>query len=96
MRIFSSLIIGISLIVGLYLAGSNIGQGGSRFRADNRSLTVKGLAEQQVKADQLADAQLPLGRAGRFCWFRHGSRAPGSDRTDAGMKNVMAGTQARP
>lgn len=51
MRILSSLILGISLIVGLYLAGNHIGQGGSRFRADNRSLTVKGLAEQQVKAD---------------------------------------------
>ena len=49
MRLFSSLIIGISLVLGLYLAGQKVGEGTARFRADNRSLTVKGLAEQPVK-----------------------------------------------
>jgi hypothetical protein len=52
MRFLSSLILSLSLLAGLYLAGQQIGQGTARFRADNRSLTVKGLAEQDVKADQ--------------------------------------------
>ena len=48
MRFLSSLILSLSLLVGLYLAGQQIGQGTARFRADNRSLIVKGLAEQEV------------------------------------------------
>ena len=63
MRFLSSLILSISLLVGLYLAGQQIGQGTARFRADNRSLTVKGLAEQEVKAD-LATWNIAFRRAG--------------------------------
>ena len=63
MRLFSSLIIGISLIIGLYLAGQKVGEGTARFRADNRSLTVKGLAEQPVKSDQ-AEWRIGFRRAG--------------------------------
>ena len=82
MRIFSSLIIGISLIVGLYLAGSNIGQGGSRFRADNRSLTVKGLAEQQVKADT-AHWRIQFRRAGNDLSVLQAEIAQDKGRTQA-------------
>ena len=63
MRFLSSLIFSLSLLVGLYLAGQQIGQGTARFRADNRSLIVKGLAEQEVKAD-LATWNIAFRRAG--------------------------------
>ena len=63
MRCLSSLILSLSLLVGLYLAGQQIGQGTARFRADNRSLIVKGLAEQEVKAD-LATWNIAFRRAG--------------------------------
>ena len=63
MRFLSSLILSLSLLVGLYLAGQQIGQGTARFRADNRSLIVKGLAEQEVKAD-LATWSIAFRRAG--------------------------------
>ncbi len=63
MRFLSSLILSLSLLVGLYLAGQQIGQGTARFRADNRSLIVKGLAEQEVKAD-LATWNIAFRRAG--------------------------------
>ena len=63
MRCLSSLILSLSLLVGLYLAGQQVGQGTARFRADNRSLIVKGLAEQEVKAD-LATWNIAFRRAG--------------------------------
>lgn len=63
MRFLSSLILSLSLLAGLYLAGQQIGEGTARFRADNRSLTVKGLAEQEVKADQ-ATWNIAFRRAG--------------------------------
>ena len=63
MRFISTIILSLSLLAGLYLAGQQIGQGTARFRADNRSLTVKGLAEQVVKADQ-ATWQITFRRAG--------------------------------
>ncbi len=63
MRFLSSLILSLSLLVGLYLAGQQVGQGTARFRADNRSLIVKGLAEQEVKAD-LATWNIAFRRAG--------------------------------
>lgn len=53
MRHLSSFIIGASLIVGLGLAGYLVGKGGTRFKAEVRSVTVKGLAEREVKADQV-------------------------------------------
>ncbi len=63
MRFLSTLILSLSLLAGLYLAGQQIGEGTARFRADNRSLTVKGLAEQEVKAD-LATWNIAFRRAG--------------------------------
>ena len=63
MRFISTLILSLSLLAGLYLAGQQIGEGTARFRADNRSLTVKGLAEQEVKAD-LATWNIAFRRAG--------------------------------
>ena len=63
MRFLSSLILSLSLLVGLYLAGQQIGQGTARFRADNRSLIVKCLAEREVKAG-LAPWNIAFRRAG--------------------------------
>ncbi len=63
MRFLSTLILSLSLLAGLYLAGQQIGEGTARFRADNRSLTVKGLAEREVKAD-LATWNIAFRRAG--------------------------------
>ena len=63
MRFLSTLILSLSLLAGLYLAGQQIGGGTARFGADNRSLTVKGLAEQEVKAD-LATWNIAFRRAG--------------------------------
>ena len=63
MRFLSTLILSLSLLAGLYLAGQQIGEGTARVRADNRSLTVKGLAEQEVKAD-LATWNIAFRRAG--------------------------------
>lgn len=53
MRILSSLIVGLCLLIGLALAGYLVGKGGTRFKGDLRTVTVKGLAEREVKADQV-------------------------------------------
>ena len=50
--IFTAAIAGASLIVGLTLGGYFIGKGGARFKSDIRTVTVKGLVEKEVKADQ--------------------------------------------
>jgi uncharacterized protein len=44
-------ILGACLLVGLAAAGYLIGKGAARFRADIRTVTVKGLVEKEVKAD---------------------------------------------
>jgi len=45
-------IIGICLLVGLSLGGYFIGKGCTRFKSDLRTVTVKGLVEKTVRADQ--------------------------------------------
>lgn len=63
MRPLSSAIIGICVLLGLALAGYLIGQGSMRFRTESKTVTVKGLAEREVKADQVI-WKLPFRRAG--------------------------------
>ncbi|MBM4116297.1 SIMPL domain-containing protein [bacterium] len=45
-------ILALGLVVGLALAGRFIGGGVARFRSETRTVTVKGLVEKEVKADQ--------------------------------------------
>ncbi len=45
-------IVGICLLLGLTVGGYFIGKGGTRFKSDARTVTVKGLVEKEVKADQ--------------------------------------------
>ena len=50
--IVAAIIVGVCLLVGLALAGHFIGKGTARFKSDTRTVTVKGLVEKEVKADQ--------------------------------------------
>lgn len=50
--VFASLIVGICLLVGLSAGGYFIGKGCTRFKSDIRTVTVKGLVEKTVRADQ--------------------------------------------
>src|SRR5262245_34693221 len=45
-------VIGICLLLGLGTGGYLIGRGAARFKSDTRTVTVKGLVEREVKADQ--------------------------------------------
>ena len=47
-----AIILGAFLLVGLALGGYFIGTGVARFKSDTRTVTVKGLVEKEVKADQ--------------------------------------------
>jgi len=49
---FSLIIVGICLLLGLAIGGYFIGKGAARFKSDTRTVTVKGLVEKEVKADQ--------------------------------------------
>jgi uncharacterized protein len=51
-QIFAALIVGICLLVGLSAGGYFIGKGCARFKSDIRTVTVKGLVEKVVRADQ--------------------------------------------
>jgi uncharacterized protein len=48
----SALIIGACLLIGLVVAGYFIGRGTARFKSDARTVTVKGLVEKEVRADE--------------------------------------------
>ena len=50
--VIAAMIIGSCLLVGLAVGGYFIGKGGARFRSETRTVTVKGLVEREVKADQ--------------------------------------------
>ena len=50
--VLAAAIVGVSLILGLALGGYFIGKGAARFRSETRTVTVKGLVEKEVKADQ--------------------------------------------
>jgi len=48
----SAIILGGCLLLGLSLGGYFIGKGGARFKSETRTVTVKGLVEKEVRADQ--------------------------------------------
>jgi hypothetical protein len=50
--IVSAIIIGVCFLLGLTAGGYFIGKAGARFKSDVRTVTVKGLVEKEVKADQ--------------------------------------------
>ena len=50
--VLPAVIVGLCLVVGLALGGYFVGKGATRFRSDSRVVTVKGLVEREVKADQ--------------------------------------------
>ena len=50
--ILAAVIVGVSLLVGLALGGYFAGKASTRFKSDTRTVTVKGLVEKEVKADQ--------------------------------------------
>ncbi|MGV8058460.1 MAG: SIMPL domain-containing protein [Smithellaceae bacterium] len=50
--VLAAAIVGVSLLLGLSLGGYFIGKGSARFRSETRTVTVKGLVEKEVKADQ--------------------------------------------
>jgi hypothetical protein len=47
-----AIVFGLLLLIGLALGGYFIGTGITRFKSDTRTVTVKGLVEREVKADQ--------------------------------------------
>src|ERR1043166_3734436 len=47
-----ALVIGLCLLIGLVAAGYFIGRGTARFKSDVRTVTVKGLVEKEVRADE--------------------------------------------
>ncbi|PKN28306.1 MAG: SIMPL domain-containing protein [Deltaproteobacteria bacterium HGW-Deltaproteobacteria-21] len=50
--ILSATILGVCLLVGISAGGYFVGKGAVRFKSDARTVTVKGLVEKEVKADQ--------------------------------------------
>jgi hypothetical protein len=48
----AAIILGLCLLVGLAAGGWFVGKGMARFKSDTRTVTVKGLVEREVKADQ--------------------------------------------
>jgi hypothetical protein len=51
-HVLAAVIVGTALLAGLSLGGYFIGKGGARFKSDIQTVTVKGLVEKEVKADQ--------------------------------------------
>jgi uncharacterized protein len=51
-RLLATIILSLSLMVGLMAGGYFIGRGAARFRSETRTVTVKGLVERELKADQ--------------------------------------------
>jgi len=62
-RTVAALILGVCVLIGLTAAGYFTGKGVARFKSDTRTVTVKGLVEREVKADQ-AVWSLRVRRAG--------------------------------
>ena len=48
----AAIIVGLCLLLGLTTAGYFIGRGTARFKSDVRTVTVKGLVEKEVRADE--------------------------------------------
>src|SRR5512132_1482754 len=51
-RLMAAIVLGVCLIAGLAAGGYFIGKGAARFKSETRTVTVKGLVEKEVKADQ--------------------------------------------
>ena len=51
-EVTAAVIMGLCLAVGLAAGGWFVGKGMARFKSDTRTVTVKGLVEREVKADQ--------------------------------------------
>ena len=51
-NVLAAIIIGVCLLGGFSIGGYFIGKGGARFKSETRTVTVKGLVEKEVKADQ--------------------------------------------
>ena len=51
-RVLPAVIVGVCLVVGLAVAGYFVSRAGILFRSGSRTVTVKGLVEREVKADQ--------------------------------------------
>jgi hypothetical protein len=62
-EVTAAVIMGFCLVIGLAAGGWFVGKGMARFKSDTRTVTVKGLVEREVKADQ-AVWTLGLRRAG--------------------------------
>ena len=52
LSITAAIVLGICLLIGLATGGYFIGRGAARFKSDARTVTVKGLVEKEVKADE--------------------------------------------
>jgi hypothetical protein len=50
--VLAAFIVGLCLLAGLTAAGYFIGRGTARFKSDVRTVTVKGLVEKEVRADE--------------------------------------------
>ncbi len=50
--LIAALIVGVCLLVGLTAAGYYVGRGTARFKSEAHTVTVKGLVEKEVKADE--------------------------------------------
>lgn len=53
MKKIESLIIGVSLVVGLFLLGTTLGKSIIKFKSLDRTVSVKGLAQKEVLADKV-------------------------------------------
>ena len=84
-HVLAAIILGISLIAGLTLGGYFIGKGVTRFKSDARTVTVKGLVEKEVKADQ-AIWMLNFRRAGEDIMDTHTKITFDRDTTIAFLK----------
>ena len=51
-KVLAAVIVGLCLLAGLTAAGYLVGRGTARFKSDVRTVTVKGLVEKEVPADE--------------------------------------------
>lgn len=81
-----AIIVGSLLLIGLALGGYFIGTGIARFKSDTRTVTVKGLVEKEVKADQVIWT-LRFRRAGNELQDAHALIVSDRDASLAFLKN---------
>ncbi len=84
--IVSAIIVGVCFLIGLSAGGYFIGKAGARFKADVRTVTVKGLVEKEVKADQ-AVWTLSFRRASENLKDAHARISSDREATIAFLKN---------